>query len=1053
MQFIDERNEKLIEELGKLARSERKAVTDWRMACTGAQRVERENLDELSWQAFDMAGTWGGHDTFYWFETRVRIPREFDGKCIVFQLRTGREGEWDATNPQFRVYVNGALKQGLDVNHREVILRECAGAEEEFLIQLSAYTGNQNFYLRLEAEILVLDQGLETLYYDLAVPQSVLKLLETDSREAVVIRRALTQALNLADMRIPGSEEFDKSLKRVQAYMAEEFYGKECEKSRETIYTVGHTHIDVAWLWTLAVTKDKAVRSFSSALELMRQYPEFIFMSSQPQLYQYVKENAPEVYEEIRQRVREGRWETEGGMFLEADCNLSSGESLIRQFVYGKRFFKEEFGVDNQILWLPDVFGYSAALPQIMKKCGIRYFMTTKISWSETNKMPYDTFLWEGIDGTKILTHFISARDYNASLFVEGKKRPPHFTTYNGDLNASQLKGTWQRYTQKELNTQALMCFGYGDGGGGPTREMLENQRRLSKGIPGCPTAKMSTAREFFECLEKEVSGKRELATWAGELYLEYHRGTYTSMARNKRDNRKGEFLLENLEGLASTMKLLDGCPEGFQREMDSLWEILLRNQFHDILPGSSCKEVYVDSQAEYEELFRGGNAMKQKLLDRLALETKAAASSLLVYNPNGFCGQGPVYMQNPGALKHPAAVSEGGDSYPIQKTWDGKGVFLAKEIPAKGMKAYRVEVAEPLAGQVRFDGSTVTTPFFTVTLNEAGQFVSFVDRRVGRELLKENQRGNVLVTYEDRPHYYDAWDINGYYTQKPYPIDGKGDISLIEDGPVRTVLRVIHSYLNSVIEQDLIFYSGLDRIDMDYRIDWKEKNILLRSYFPVNIHASDASYEIQYGNVKRPTHRNTSWDQAKFEVCAHKWIDLSEDGYGISVLNDCKYGCDIHDGVIGLTLLKSAVYPNPDADRELHQFSYALYPHTGNWREAGTVRQAYAFNNPMETRIKQESGGRLEPGLALVETDSDHVVIEVIKPAYDGRGLIVRLYDAFNRTADVRLKLCVPIREAFCCDMLEQDEERLMVEEGTVKLHVKPYEILTVRLLTGKTR
>ncbi len=1049
MQFIDERNEKFISELGKLARPEGRAVTDWRMACTGPQRVEKENLGELSWQAFDTTGTWGGHDTYYWFETRVEIPQEFDGKCIVFQVKTGREGEWDATNPQFRVYVNGALKQGMDVNHREVILTECARAGEEFLLQLSAYTGNQNFYLHLESEIQVLDRKLEALYYDLEVPQSVLRLLETDSNEAIAIRKALTQALNLADMRMPGSEEFYESLDRVKAYMDEEFYGKECQKSRETIYTVGHTHIDVAWLWPLSVTRDKAVRSFSTALELLRQYPEFIFMSSQPQLYKYVKENAPEIYEEIRQRVREGRWEAEGGMFLEADCNLSSGESLIRQFVYGKRFFKEEFGVDNKILWLPDVFGYSAALPQIMKKCGIRYFMTTKISWSETNKMPNDTFLWEGIDGTRILTHFISARDYNASLFVGGKKRPPHFTTYNGELTASQIKGTWQRYSQKELNNEALMCFGFGDGGGGATREMLENSRRLSKGIPGCPVAKMSTAREFFEQLEKSVLGKEELATWVGELYLEYHRGTYTSMARNKRYNRKGEFLLENLEGLASASTLAGARPHGYQEEMDGLWEILLRNQFHDILPGSSCKEVYEDSKAEYEVLFERGNALKQKLLGRLAEETSAENGTLLVYNPNAFCGQGPVYVEYPEQLANPAAVAADGSICPIQKTWDGRGVFLADGVPAKGMGTYSLAGQEARSGQVHFDGHTVTTPYFAVTLNEAGQFVSFVDRRAGRELLKENQRGNVFVTYEDRPHYYDAWDINEYYTEKPYPIEDSASISVVEDGPVRMVLRIVHTYLQSVIEQDLIFYSALDRIDMDYRIDWKEKNILLRSYFPIAVHASAASYEIQYGSVERPTHKNTSWDQAKFEVCAHKWIDLSEDGYGISVLNDCKYGCDIHDGVIGLTLLKSAVYPNPDADRELHRFSYALCPHKGGWREAGTVQRAYAFNNPMEAQMKREAGGSLAPGQDMVQTDSENAVIEVVKPAYDGRGLIVRLYDAFNRTSDVNLKLCVPVRKAFLCDMLEQDEKELTVEEGTVALHVKPYEIVTVRLLT----
>lgn len=738
-------------------------------------------------------------------------------------------------------------------------------------------------------------------------------------------------------------------------------------------------------------------------------------------------------------------------MFLEADCNLSSGESLIRQFVYGKRFFREEFGVDNEILWLPDVFGYSAALPQIMEKCGIHYFMTTKISWSETNKMPYDTFLWEGIDGTRILTHFISARDYNATLMVGGKKRPPHFTTYNGILNSSQVKGTWQRYSQKELNPQALMCFGHGDGGGGPTREMLENQRRLSKGIPGCPRTRMSTARSFFNRLEQEVKGKKELPAWVGELYLEYHRGTYTSMARNKKCNRRGEFLLEDLEGLEAMLDLWGEEKEDHREELKGLWQILLRNQFHDILPGSSCKEVYEDSKQEYSELFKRGNALKLAMLEKLTGRIRAEKGDLIVYNMNAFECSGIVNCPYPEGMENPAAFS-GGNICPVQRTQDGNGIFFTPAVPAKGTRVFgimdREKAEEKAQSSVSFDGELVETPFFAVRLNPAGQFTSFVDKRTGRELIRENETGNRLVTYEDRPHYYDAWDINDYYSEKEYPIDQEADIIVAESGPVRTVIRVVHKYLDSRIQQDLIFYPQIDRIDLQYQIDWREEQILLRNYFPVNIHAAEATYEIQFGNVKRPTHRNTSWDQAKFEVCAHKWIDLSEDGYGLSILNDCKYGCDVHDGVIGLTLLKSAVYPNPDADREHHSFAYSLCPHEGSWKTAGITQKAYAFNNPMEVMVKEESGGTVAPGQAFVQADSGNVIVEVVKPADDGNGMIVRLYELFNRDCVTRLKLAAPVRAAFRCDMLEQDQEELSADGDTVALHMKPYEIQTIRIV-----
>lgn len=1048
-QFIDDRNEKLAGELKKLVYSDEIPVKNYRMACTGSTWKAVDEIQDQEWENFSENHFWGGENTYYWFCTELIIPEQYNGKCVVYELRTGREGSWDATNPQFRVYLNGILKQGLDVNHREVILSESARAGERYRLQLSAFTGNRNIGLRLESEIKVLNREIEKYYYDVAVPQAALKCMEPDKTETITIRKVLTNSLNLLDLRKPYSKQFFTSLKEAQGYIEQEFYEREAD-SAETIYTVGHTHIDVAWLWPLAVTKDKAVRSFSSVLELMRQYPEFIFMSSQPQLYQYVKENAPDIYTQIKERVREGRWEAEGGMFLEADCNLSSGESLIRQFVFGKRFFKEEFGVDNQILWLPDVFGYAASLPQIMEKCGIHYFMTTKISWSETNKMPYDTFLWEGIDGTRILTHFISTRDYNADLIVEGKKRPPHFTTYNGMLNSSQVKGTWQRYSQKELNSQALMCFGYGDGGGGPTREMLENQRRLAKGIPGCPKTQMSTARSFFYLLEQKVRGEKKLPSWVGELYLEYHRGTYTSMARNKKYNRRGEFLLENLEGLESMLNLWGKDKEDHRKEREELWHILLRNQFHDILPGSSCKEVYEDSDQEYETLFRKGNALKVTMLEKLTAQIKAKQGDFIVYNMNAFNSSGIVVCPYPEEMENPAVFS-GERSCPVQKTYDGKGIFYATDVPAKGTKVFGItdsKKEEVVSGRMLFDGECVETPFFKVKLNQAGQFTSFVDKRNGRELIKENERGNRLVTYEDRPHYYDAWDINDYYTEKEYPIDQKAEISVIENGPIRMVIRVVHLYLDSRIQQDLIFYCHQDRIDLQYQIDWREKQILLRNYFPVNIHASEATYEIQYGNVKRPTHRNTSWDQAKFEVCAHKWIDLSEDDYGFSVLNDCKYGCDIHDGIIGLTLLKSAVYPNPDADREQHSFAYSLCPHMGNWKTAGIVQKAYMFNNPMELMLKRENDGIVDSGQAFVEADSSNVIVELVKPADDGNGLIVRLYECFNRDSTVRLKLPSSILAAFQCNMLEQNQRELDVDGEVVLLHMKPYEIQTIRIV-----
>jgi len=524
------------------------------------------------------------------------------------------------------------------VNHHEVILDECAAAGARYRIVLSAYTGDQNFNLKFQAALKVLDRRTEDYYYDLSVPYEVACLLQEDDQAYIQIITSLNESLNLLDFRKEGSEEYYASMENARLYLQREFYDKYCgEANTPVVYCVGHTHIDCAWMWTLKVTEDKAVRSFSTVLELMRRYPEYRFMSSQPQLYKYVKKNAPEIYEQIRERVREGRWEPEGGMFVEADCNLASGESLIRQLLYGQRFFEEEFGVKNRILWLPDVFGYSAALPQIMKKCGLEYFMTTKINWSEFNKMPCDTFWWEGIDGTRVLTHFIPTRDYNKE--TGGSNKSKYFTTYNGYINPSQVKGSWARYSQKYLNQEVLMAFGYGDGGGGPTADMLESQRRLAKGIPGCPPrTRMSTAGEFFQTLEESAGDGKYMPSWVGELYLEYHRGTYTSMGRNKRYNRKSEFALENAESFGVMSSLLAG--EEYPREiLDECWEAVMRNQFHDILPGSSIKEVYDDSKEEYEAVLKAGEQMISRELEAVADRIGTEAGTVVVFNPNGMWG------------------------------------------------------------------------------------------------------------------------------------------------------------------------------------------------------------------------------------------------------------------------------------------------------------------------------------------------------------------------------------------------------------------------------
>ena len=465
-----------------------------------------EAMKEEGWQDFHPHERWGGEleaDRHYWFRNTITIPTELDGQTVIYHVKTGVESGWDLANPQLVVYVNGTLIQGLDIRHRDIMLSKQAKTGDVFEIAMFAYAGIKGGLIELESQISGLDTSSEGLYYDLKVPLEVAVLLDKQDKRRIDILKYLTKAVNMLDFRKPFSHGYYEGVRNARAFLKTEFYDKYCGDADVTVSCVGHTHIDVAWLWTLSQTREKVVRSFSTVLNLMKEYPEYIFMSSQPQLYEYLKEAQPEIYEQIKERVSEGRWEPEGAMWVEADCNVTSGESLIRQILFGTRFFKQEFGVENKILWLPDVFGYSAALPQILKKSGIDYFMTSKLGWNEYNGMPYDTFNWRGIDGTEVLTHFITAQ---SPTFMP----TPHAVSYNGRIDAPHLVSAWRKYSEKFAHNEVLMAFGYGDGGGGPTKEMLEQSRRFEKGIPGCPKSKMAKSLDFFQGLNDAVDGNKK---------------------------------------------------------------------------------------------------------------------------------------------------------------------------------------------------------------------------------------------------------------------------------------------------------------------------------------------------------------------------------------------------------------------------------------------------------------------------------------------------------------------------------------------------------------
>lgn len=1029
IEFLDKRVNNICNELKKLTVKQRYETTHWLYKTGNFLRPENADEDPVPFEPFDCKTMhWYGPDIHYWFRADVTVPESFDGKPLWLHVCTQID-EWDdGKNPQFLLFVDGKVTQGIDMNHRDVLLTRCAKAGETYRLELQAYTGILHTEFNLIVDLREIDPEIQGLYYDLAVPLQAFPRLEPDGKPRRDLERVLNDAVNLLDLRHPYDGNFYQSVSEARAFLKQALYTDLAGDDDVIATCIGHTHIDVAWWWTVAQTREKVCRSFATVLKLMEEYPDYKFMSSQPQLYYFLKERYPELYEQIKKRVAEGRWEPEGGMWVEADCNLTSGESLVRQFLYGKRFFKEEFGVDNRILWLPDVFGYSGALPQIMAKCGIDYFMTTKLAWNQFNKMPYDTFRWRGIDGTEILTHLIT------TLGV-GQDEKDFFTTYNGMLHPDAILGGWHRYQQKDINNDILISYGYGDGGGGPTREMLETSSRMDKGIEGVPKVRQAFARTYFDELKERVEGNKRLPTWEGELYFEYHRGTYTSMARNKRSNRKAELHMMDLELLGVLADPKVAYPDA---ELDGLWHGILINQFHDILPGSSIHEVYEVTKKEYEEM----EAQISVLTDERVRALIREGEGVTVLNTTGFERDDVVEL---GDCDAEALLDENGSVYPVQQTRKGAVAFV-KDLPSKGYKTFgKVSAGEekrPFC--LSPDSHALETPFYQVVFDKNGCIGQIYDKENDRNVLKPGEAGNLMRVYEDKPIYYDNWDVDIYYTEKFWDVTDLRGFSWVEMGPVRATLRLERQFSHSTITQEIHFYANLRRIDFETTVDWKEHQSLLKVHFPVDVHTDEATFEIQYGNVTRKTHRNTSWDKARFESCGQKWMDVSEGHYGVSLLNDCKYGHSVKDSCIGLTLIKSGTEPNPTTDQEMHFFTYSLYPHAETWKAAGTVPQAFFLNQPALV----SKGGKPGESFSLASLNVPNVVLETVKKAEDGDGVILRMYECENARTPVTLTFNRPFASAESCNCLEEpDGEPVKVDGNKVSFLVKPFEIKTVRI------
>lgn len=970
----------------------------------------------VDWQPVHADLVWGEPESYFWFTGDIVVPDEAAGRRLVFFVDAGFGDTMGRSDPQCLVRIDGRIVQAVDGNHRYVLLSPSAHPGDRYRVTIEAGTIEDRRQLGFKLRLAIHDQQAEALYFDLKVPIDVARLLKADDARALAILNQAEAALAVLDLRPGNSARYRASLVMASAEAARVFE-LAGDPTLPTIVATGHTHIDVAWLWRTRETRRKMSRSIATALSLLDEYPDYRFMYNQCLLFDWLAEDHPDLMARIRDKVKAGQFEIEGALWLEPDVNLVSGESLVRQIVRGVRYHEATFGVRPRLLWLPDTFGYGASLPQLMKLAGVETFVTHKLSWNDTNRMPFDTFFWQGIDGTKVPSSFVTTQTYEYDGFE---------TTYCANLRASHVLGTWKRHAGKARQSKLFMIYGHGDGGGGPTREMVETIKRFERGIPGAPKVKQGALGLYFHDLAERMAREPgNFPTWVGELYFECHRGTLTSVGKVKRDNRRAEIRLREIELLAVlAMRAGARYPT---HEIDQLWQIVLLNQFHDILPGSSVGSVYDDTDSG----FAAFQALADDLKTRLA--AVLGGGSLILnasHRQRGGLVAGP---ERPGAQQIHRA--------------DGTTEWLSPVEAIAGNSVGSAKPAVPHAQEIleasmnRLENASLCVRFDT-----KGRITSLVDKRTNRELIPGGEVANRIVAHRDTPIEFDAWNIDAHFEDKTWEVDDLVHAEVVETGPHRAAIRLEWRYEASRIVEVISLARGADRVELDVFIDWHEHKTLLKLAVPVDVATEESRAEVHFGHVRRPTHANTSWDQARFETLMHRWVDLSDGDAGLAVLNDCKYGYDARGNRLRITLLKSPVYPWPEADQGEHRFRLALMPHRGFAVDGGRIVEAAEdFNMPLRWLGPVADANALVDVVPPFTLQGEGIEIAAVKKAEDDDGIVVRLYETRGRRVDAVLS--TPFGSVATVDLLEREAMPLPMAEGTLTLTFKPFEIKTLKL------
>ncbi len=984
--------------------------------------------DESKFADVTSGWIWGSEEAFCWFKTDFTVPEELSGKTLFVKPHTeGYETLLWVNGKPFGTFATKIVFTGHG-NHYCDMIKMNAEAGEKIDIALEVYTGHTHLgtqplsvdrllkeyrYHFDGLEICVKDELINDFYFDLKVVNELVESLPVESFRRGDIINSLYEVHKRVYYAYDDVDEetFRAALKAAHPFLKEILAVKNGPEAAEACI-IGHSHLDTAWLWKATETIKKCARTYSNVISLMQQYPEYKFMQSSACHGEMVRKHYPSLFEDIKEMVAAGRYEPNGGVWVECDCNVTSGESMVRQFLWGQRFTRKHFNYTSNCFWLPDTFGYSAAIPQIMKGCGVDYFLTTKIDWNDTNRFPYDTFYWKGIDGTKVFTHF---------------NRIPAWPSPE-DMHEA-VTGDWNKgyhtISERSVTRKRIAAFGHGDGGGGPQFEMMETARRI-KDLNGCAKADYSLVGDYMKKIEADAKNP---GTYNGELYLELHRGTLTNQHNIKHNNRKAEFALRDLEFLTVSNAVKSG-EVASDEKIHPLYEDLLLNQFHDILPGTCIPSAHKLSLEQTNALLKTANSLIKEAVT-------GDGETVTVTNTLSFDRNDPIFLECEEGLAADMPCKQ--QTY---KNLDGKNILIISGVTVPAFSTLEIRLVKgetSSASEIVADGNSVSTPFAEIRFNEKGYIDSYVDKLANREVKGEGYALNTLLIGEDLPTAWDNWDIDADLELKLNDDAVLLSRETVSHGAAALIIRSKYKISDkSTVTQDAIIFADSAEIRFDTLMDWQDNHRFLKTAFDTSVQSKFARFEIQYGNVLRTTTRNDSIEKARFEVVNHKYTDLSETRYGVALLNDSKYGISVLDGKMHLSLHKGGTRPDFEGDKGLHRTVYSFLPHSGGFSSEAVIKPAYELNVPVV------AGKGDFKALALVLPKADNVIVEAIKPCEDNeKAFIARLYEAEGSFTNCPVEFFDGAKKVEITNMLEEVESQLEKNE----LSFRPFEIKTLKI------